>query len=79
MHFNDAINLESQKPDITDYYNQMKSGVDTVDRMTGTCNVARSTRSWPMAYIPHDFEYYRVNAQTVHMLSSKQCDKGTEY
>ena len=57
MHFNDAINLESQKPDITDYYNQMKSGVDTVDRMTGTGNVARSTRRGPMAYIPHSFDY----------------------
>ena len=70
MHFDDAINLDSQKPDIIEYSNQMKSGVDTVGRMTGTVNVARSTRRGPMAYIPHNFEYFRINAQTIHMMNS---------
>lgn len=33
MHFSDSINPDSQMPNIVEYYNQTKSGVDTVDQM----------------------------------------------
>ena len=44
MHFDDAINLYLQKPDIIEYHNQTQSAVDTVDQMIGAYNVSRNIR-----------------------------------
>ena len=70
MHFSDTVNLDSQKPDIIEYYNQMKSGVDTVDQMIGMCNGARNSRRWPMVILYTILNIAGINAQTVHMLNS---------
>ena len=70
MHFNDAINLDLQKPNLIEYYNQMKSGADTVDQMIATPNVARNTRSWPMVIFYKILNIAAISAQTIHMLNS---------
>ena len=70
MHFNDAINLDLQKPDIIKYYNQTESGADTVDQMVGTFNVARNTRRLPMVTFYTIVNIAGINAQTIHMLNS---------
>lgn len=44
MHFNEAVNLDSQKSEIIEYYNQTKSGFDDVDQMVDSYNVARNSR-----------------------------------
>lgn len=48
-HDDDKIDPETQKPDIILDYNRNKGGVDTVDQLCNTYNVARKTRRWPFA------------------------------
>lgn len=69
MHFDDAVNVCSQKLEIIEYYNQTKSGVDTVDQMVGTYNVARNTRRWPMIIFYTVLNIAGINAQIIHMLN----------
>ncbi|XP_057662492.1 uncharacterized protein LOC130897576 [Diorhabda carinulata] len=38
----------SKKPEIITFYNNTKSGVDVVDKLCASYNVARSTKRWPM-------------------------------
>ena len=58
-----------QKPDIIEYFNQKKSGADTVDQMTGAHNVARDTRRWPPVTFYTTVNIAGTNAQTVRMLN----------
>ena len=51
MHFNDAVKFRFAEPDIIQHCNQTKSGVDTVDHTTGTYNMARNNRRWPMVIL----------------------------
>ena len=71
MHFNDAINLDLQKPDIIKYYNQTESGADTVDQMVGTFNVARNTRRLPMVTFYTIVNIAGINAQTEQQYENK--------
>lgn len=48
MHSDDAVGSESGKPQMILDYNATKSGVDVVDKLCATYNVARSVRRWPM-------------------------------
>ena len=70
MHFNDAVNLDLQKPDIIEYYNQMKSGVDMWNKMIGTYNMDRNTRRRPMVILYRILSIAGINAQTIHVLKS---------
>ena len=76
MHFNDATNLNLQKPDIIEHHNPTKSGVGSVDQMTGTYEVARNTSRWPMVIsytvlFKNTFTFIaEINAQTIPMLNS---------
>jgi hypothetical protein len=36
------------KPEMISFYNQTKSGVDVVDRMVASYNIAHNTRHWPV-------------------------------
>lgn len=48
LHHDDEVCEENNKPDIIIHYNNTKSGVDCVDKLCSTYNVARNTRRWPM-------------------------------
>lgn len=48
MHDDAQINEDTGKPEIIMDYNRTKGGVDTVDKMCETYNVARGTNRWPM-------------------------------
>lgn len=48
MASNEVTNDASKKPEIITFYNETKSGVDVVDKLCTTYNVARSTKRWPM-------------------------------
>ena len=70
MHFYDTVNLDSQKPDIMEYYNQTKSGLDTVDQKIDTYNVAKNTRRWRMVIFYTILNIAGINAQIIHILNS---------
>lgn len=47
LHYDDEIDIDSgpkQKPAIVTFYNMTKGGVDVVDQMCATYNVARNVR-----------------------------------
>lgn len=48
MHFDDALDRETGKPEMITDYNVTKGGVDVVDKMCEAYNCARGTRRWPM-------------------------------
>nr|CAI5820341.1 unnamed protein product [Callosobruchus analis] len=47
-HKSDEVDERSQKPEINLFYNTMKCGVDIVDKMASSYNVARNTKRWPL-------------------------------
>ena len=68
-HFNDTINLDSQKPDIIEHYNQTNQEL-TLDHITDTYNVARDIRRWPMVIFYTILNIAGINARTIAMLNS---------
>lgn len=53
MHDDDNIDEDTglmRKPEIITFYNETKFGVDVVDQMCETYNVARTTRKWPLVH-----------------------------
>ena len=48
-HVNINQNDEKKKPDIIEYYNKTKNGVDTMDQMVATFTCKRKINRWPMA------------------------------
>ncbi|KAJ4945993.1 hypothetical protein JOQ06_023671, partial [Pogonophryne albipinna] len=50
MHDDTAVDDQSvkRKPEVIQYYNHTKSGVDTMDQMVRTYTCKRRTRRWPM-------------------------------
>ncbi|GBP85250.1 PiggyBac transposable element-derived protein 4 [Eumeta japonica] len=49
MHHDNTVNSETQKPEIIEYYNSTKSGVDSVDQKCSVYSCSRRTHRWPMA------------------------------
>ena len=50
MHSDTAVNVDEQKkPDMIMYYNQYKTGVDTMDQMVSRYTCHRRTQRWPRA------------------------------
>lgn len=48
MHYDDQVDEETGKAQAIMDYNSTKSGVDVVDKLCATYNVARNVRRWPM-------------------------------
>lgn len=74
VHFDKSVNLDTCKPEIVEFYNNTKSGVDTVDQMVGTYNVARNTRRWPMVIFYTILNIAGVNAQIIYMKNNAKND-----
>ena len=49
MHHSEQLDEESGKPEIIEYYNMTKGGVDSLDQKCATYTASRRTRRWPMA------------------------------
>ena len=68
QHFDDAIDEESGdavKPQMITYYNKTKSGVDVVDKLCASYNVARNIRRWPMVIFFAMLNISGINAQVI--------------
>lgn len=65
LHYDDSIDDETSKPDIVIHYNKTKSGVDCVDKLCASYNVARNTRRWPMVVFFSMLNVAGINAQVV--------------
>ncbi|XP_035233441.1 uncharacterized protein LOC118205248 [Stegodyphus dumicola] len=68
MHHDDAIDesSETNKPQMITFYNATKSGVDTVDQLCSTYNVARKTNRWPLVTFYSMMNVAAINAQITY-------------
>jgi len=48
MHQN-GVHGENRKPDIVEFYNETKAGVDTMDKLSRSYRCQRKTRRWPFS------------------------------
>jgi hypothetical protein len=51
LHHDDTIDKESgdkQKPEIVTFYNLTKGGVDALDKLSASYDIARNSRRWPL-------------------------------
>lgn len=70
MHFDDAIDEttgDATKPEIITFYNSTKGGVDTLDQLCATYDVARNTRRWPMVIFYSLLNVAGVNSQIIYI------------
>lgn len=67
MHSDDAVDSESGKPQMILDYNATKSGVDVVDKLCATYNVARNVRRWPMVIFFALLNVAGINSEVIHI------------
>lgn len=65
MHHSDEIDPESQKPEIIEFYNATKSGVDSLDQKCASYSCGRRTRRWPLAIFYAMLNIARVNSYVI--------------
>lgn len=66
MHHNEGNVGESGKPEIIEFYNLTKGGVDSIDEKCGIYLTGRRTRRWPMAIFHRMLDISTVNSFLVH-------------
>lgn len=62
MHSLPAQDPEVNKPEIISFYNNSKSGVDSLDQKCATYSTGRRTRRWPMAIFFRMLDICAANA-----------------
>ena len=57
MHHTNIVNQHSKKPEINEFYNSTKTGVDSLDQKCATYSCNRKSRRWPLTIFFCGFEY----------------------
>ena len=57
---------DKQKVSVTTFYNRMKGGVDTTDKLCTSYNVARNVCCWPMVIFLAMINMNGINAQVIY-------------
>ncbi|XP_031335147.1 piggyBac transposable element-derived protein 4-like [Photinus pyralis] len=68
-HADDSIDHETGKPTMVVDYNHTKFGVDVVDQMCASYNVARNSRRWPLT-IFFDMNIAAINALVLFQMNN---------
>ncbi len=69
LHHHDEIDEDTgdlHKPTMITEYNRTKGGVDVVDKLTASYNVARNTRRWPMVIFYSILNIAGINSQVIY-------------
>lgn len=70
MHFDNAVDQETGKPEIILDYNRTKGGTDTFDQLCHTYSVSRKTRRWPLRFFFGILDQCGVNAKVLFSLGT---------
>lgn len=70
MHDTGTVNPDTQKPDIVEFYNSTKGGVDVFDKLCHSYSTKRGTRRWPMRYFYGVLDAAGINAFVLHRLNN---------
>ncbi|KAL7646076.1 UNVERIFIED_CONTAM: hypothetical protein RMT77_002977 [Armadillidium vulgare] len=65
MHTNPVLSA-SGKPEIIEYYNHTKGGVDTFDQMCASSSCGRKTRRWPLCVFYGMINACVINSYIIH-------------
>ncbi|XP_046685761.1 piggyBac transposable element-derived protein 4-like [Homalodisca vitripennis] len=65
MHNQPDVNKDSQKPEVIEFYNSTKGGVDTFYKMVHAYSVSRGTRRWPLRMCYGMLDQAGVNAMVL--------------
>lgn len=66
MHEGAIINDQSQKPEIIEFYNRTKCGVDVFDQMCSNMSCSRKTRRWPLCIFYDLLNIITINSWIIH-------------
>lgn len=66
MHNTEATDTTTGKPEIIEFYNKTKGGVDKLDQMCATYTCGRSTRRWPLCIFYCITDIIGVNSYIVY-------------
>lgn len=69
-HVIDAETGDKKKPDIITFYNHTKGGVDNLDKLCATYDVARNTRRWPMVIFYALLNVAGINSQIIYVANN---------
>lgn len=77
MHHNEGTNTDSGKPEIIQFYNSTKGGVDEIDKKCSVYTCSRRSRRWPMTIFYRILDISSVNSHLLHDIHvGKQTDRG---
>jgi hypothetical protein len=74
MHHSDEIDQDYGKhfkPEIINYYNSTKGGVDTVDFMKRNYSTARNSNRWPMTIFFSLLNISGINSQIIYISNTQ--------
>ncbi|XP_022109380.1 piggyBac transposable element-derived protein 4-like [Acanthaster planci] len=66
MHHDKSVDGINQKPEIINFYNKTKGGVDTLDQMVSLYSVLRTTKRWPLTVFYNMINIVALNAYILY-------------
>lgn len=67
MHSGSSLKSEkSEKPDMIEFYNATKGGVDTFDQMCGNMSTSRKTKRWPLCIFYGMLNISSINSYIIY-------------
>ncbi|XP_033221218.1 piggyBac transposable element-derived protein 4-like [Belonocnema kinseyi] len=66
MHYDGVVNDDSKLPEIIEFYNVTKGGVDVLDKLCHPYTTKRKTNRWPMRYFCAVLDIAAVNSSVLH-------------
>ncbi|KAK9753473.1 Transposase IS4 [Popillia japonica] len=70
-----TVNTSSGKPNLVEFYNKTKGGIDTLDQMCSVMSCSRKTKRWPMCMFFGILNMAFVNSYVIYvhnMLTAKK-------
>lgn len=72
MHHTEAIDESTGKPEIIEFYNKTKGGVDEIDKKCSIYTSSRRTRRWPMTIFYRMLDISTVNSHLLYDIHHKK-------
>lgn len=66
MHYVGEVNENSKLPEIIDFYNMRKGGVDVMDKLCHAYTTARKTNRWPLRYFYGLLDIAAINSLVLY-------------
>lgn len=75
MHNGASVNMVTNKPEIIEYYNSTKGGIDALDEKCTIYSTNRRSRRWPLTLFYAMMNISMVNAFVIHSSLPENCEQ----